>query len=52
MALRLTQEESGAVARKDACATQAVAGDATANIADMTIGVIADRRFRIDVTPA
>jgi hypothetical protein len=28
---------------------QAVAGDATANIADMTMSVTADGRFRIDV---
>jgi hypothetical protein len=31
---------------------QAVAGAATANIADMMKSVAADRRFRIDVTPA
>jgi hypothetical protein len=30
----------------------AVAGDATANIADMMKSVTADRRCRIDVTPA
>ena len=30
----------------------AVAGDAAANIANMTKSVMADRRFRIDVTPA
>jgi len=27
-------------------------GDATATIADMTMSVMADGRFRIDVTPA
>jgi hypothetical protein len=31
---------------------QVVDGDAAANIADMTKSVTADRRFRIDVTPA